>query len=640
MEDHMKGHIGNHMNEEEEDQPEPHKGKPRKEKRHVKQPETQTRTETEEAQHETQTKKKRRLSKVEAWSQGEPGFWRWMQDIKPRVLHRSNRYEVFEPTERQREIIRAVFERKPSGGESSGGKDSAAALSCPSCPATDGPGVDGDDRELAHSIIMNVEPRRHGKSACFAVLVLYFFTTLKNSKVWLLGASEDHCRRTMFKTLEGIILNTPRLARMVPRDKILGFSISLPARGNVIQYSATDLRSGFGDRISILWVSDWHAHLDLTTFAALQASLLDSKDSLIFIDSNTDSLDGHVHILQKAAAEDPAIASFETEYRDLEDYAARAPAWIDRGRARQLARTSLPEAFGRDILGKRSSVVNALFPKAVIEACRRQYRVPVMDVQAIARGRAYRVGIGLDRSKGLIAAGRNDATVLTATAKIATPGGEAEYVILDQRKFLINTAKAIKAAILEIRDKYGIDAGVFEQTEVSDLHVWALEEGLPIELISPTESVQTILFPELHRLAKEGRLQFSEQLTDLESEMGTFIYTRRKGGGYTFSHSSARTHDDTIYSLAWSVYSLRRAVLAAYELGSIACVNRTGGRRAVCYLLGGGLQLLCTEKCAAHAQVKAMYDEFRRFDIESELTLAEFFKTYVKVSGAVIYQAI
>ena len=409
----------------------------------------------------------------------------------------------------------------------------------------------------------------------------------------------------------------------------------------MIQYSATDLRSGFGDRISVLWVSDWHAHLDLTTFSALQASLLDSKDSLIFIDSNTDNLDGHVHQMQKAAAEDPAIASFETEYTDLEDYAARAPAWIDRSRARQLARTSLPEAFGRDILGKRSSVVNALFPKAVIDACRRQYRVPVVDVQAIARGRAYRVGIGLDRSKGLIAAGRNDATVLTAVMKTVTPGaGEAEYIVLDQRKFLINTAKAIKSAILEIRDRYGIDAGVFEQTEVSDLHVWALEEGLNIELISPTEGVQTILFPEMHRLAREGRLLFSEQLSDLESEMGTFIYTRRKGGGYSFSHSSARTHDDHVYSLAWSVYSLRRSVLAAYEVDSIACQNRTGSRRAVCYLLGGGLELLCAERCPAHAQVKSMFDEYKRFDLESELTLAEFFKQYVRVSGAVIYQAV
>ena len=187
-------------------------------------------------------------TRIDRWTAGgEEGFWRWMEDIKPRVLHRNNRYEIFSPTERQRAIIAAVFERKPSGppggedsalspcpavGAPSGGEDSAAASPAPSpCTATGGPGVgltDGDDRELKHSIIMNVEPRRHGKSACFAVLCLYFFTTLKNSKVWLLGSTEDHTKRTMFDTLKGIIANTPKLARMVPKDKILGFSISLP----------------------------------------------------------------------------------------------------------------------------------------------------------------------------------------------------------------------------------------------------------------------------------------------------------------------------------------------------------------------------------------------------------------------------
>ena len=547
--------------------------------------------------------------KIDLWSEGEKGFWRWVRDVKPRVLHRSNLYEKFQPTERQKEVVRAVFKR-------------------------------GQDGRLESSIVLNTEPRRHGKSTVFAVLVLYFLTTLRNSKTQLLGATEDHTRRTMFEVLKNIVRNTPKLARMIPEDKILSFSISLPERGNQILYGATDVRAGFGDRLRILWVSDWHAHLDLATFSALQASLLDSSDTLILIDSNTDNLDGHVHQMQKAALEDPAIASFETEYRDLEDYAARAPAWIDQARARQLARTSLPEAFSRDILGKRSSVENALFSKDVIEACKRAYKVPVLDVQAIVRGRAYRVGVGLDRSKGLIAAGRGDWTVLTATAKIANPDGEAEYVVLDQRRFLLNTAKAIKLALLEIRERYGIDAGVFEQTEVQDLHGWAVEEGMPIELVSPTDSTQGVIFPEMARLAREGRLGFSSQLEDLESEMQTFVYTRRKGGGYSFGHMSHKVHDDSVYSLAWSVYALRRVVLAAYEIDMIACVNRSGARRDVCYLLGGGLELLCKERCPAHAEVKQLHEGYKRFNVESDLTLPEFFRSFVKVSGAVIYQAV
>jgi hypothetical protein len=39
-------------------------------------------------------------SKKPSWTApGSKGFWNWNKEIKPRILTRSNKYEVFSPTE-------------------------------------------------------------------------------------------------------------------------------------------------------------------------------------------------------------------------------------------------------------------------------------------------------------------------------------------------------------------------------------------------------------------------------------------------------------------------------------------------------------------------------------------------------------
>lgn len=69
--------------------------------------------------------------------------------------------------------------------------------------------------------------------------------------------------------------------------------------GNWIIKTGVSMSTAFGDRINLLWVSDLHASPDIGPFNALQASLLDSENSLILIDSNVDEIGGPVHELQK-----------------------------------------------------------------------------------------------------------------------------------------------------------------------------------------------------------------------------------------------------------------------------------------------------------------------------------------------------
>jgi hypothetical protein len=472
------------------------------------------------------------------------------------------------------------------------------------------------------------------------MVVLWRLVTQEHFVCQLLGPTEDATRRVQFRLLVKIVENTPGLSALIPVEARYSFQLVSPLLGGVVQYMATNVSSAFGDRVDCLWVSDLHAHADLSTYAAWQASLLDSEGSQMLIDANVDDEGGPVALLQKQAEEDPGIFSKYVCYQDYAEYAERAPAWIDRGQAARLEKTSLPPDFRRDILGLRSDVRNSLFPVEVVEACRAGYRAPVVDVKSLVAGRAYRVGAGLDRARSLIAGPKGDSSVWITLAKTASPGGEPEYFVLNCHKFLINSSKLIKAEILRDHERYGLHNVIMENFETADLAGWAAESKVPVELMAATDGNQAASLPELYRIAKEGRLHFPAELEELASEMRTFAYTRRKDGRYTFGHVTAAVHDDHVYALNWAVFSLRKEVLNSYEIDGIRCVNRSGARRGVCFLLGGRLELACKVRCAAYAEVAGQWHEYRKFAMESELGLPDFFQTYVRVVGPVICQAV
>jgi hypothetical protein len=525
-------------------------------------------------------------------------------------LQRNNQYAPWEPTEEQRQAIDEILAADANG-------------------------------RFLHSMSLLIEPRRHGKSTTFAILILWLLTSRRNQTIQLLGNSYDHARRVQFRTLKRIIQNSPRLARLIPPENIYVNEIHFPALQSIIQLGeGVSLSGAFGERISgALWVSDFHACPDTSVFNAMQASLLDSQDSLILIDSNVGPTDSHEHQLQKESASDPSIYARHVCYRDFQEFEKKAPAWISRQKARRLQRTALEADFKRDILGQRSDAKNALFPTEVIKAAKAPYKIPVADLKELVKSRAYKVGGGLDRAKSLSPLAGGDSTVWTVVAKVASPEhGEPEFYVLNQVVFTLNTSRAIKKAILADHERYKLDAVTLENYEITDLAPWLADVKIPHEIVTASEKMQNSAFPEMARIFREERFHFSKDLKVFESELKAFVYQAGRAGKYSFGAATSKQHDDTVYSCCHAIWALREAVLNLYVLGNIQCRNKSP-RRHICYLMGGEKQLLCADFCQAHKQVEAMFQEYRKVRLDDELTLPEFFETRVKLTGAKIYQA-
>jgi len=536
-------------------------------------------------------------------------FKTWIKLVKPRILHRDGKYKVFQPTDRQKYIINNV--------------------------------LSSTNNIFDHSMSINIESRRSGKSTLFSLIILWMFTTRKNYTIQLLGNTEGHSRRVQFNTIKKIIANTPILRQSISESDMRQYDLLFPALGNTIQLASYNVAASFGDRINLLWVSDLHASIDLSPFNALQASLLDSQDSVCLIDSNVDHTGGPVHNLQKEAKTDPTIFCSHLQYKDIKDYEARAPSWIDLAKARRLQKTLLVTEFSRDVLSQRLDSKNALFPSSIIKLCKSSYKVPVADIQALAKGRTYKVGGGLDRSKSLFAGKHGDHTIWSVIMKVASPEhGEPEFYILNQQRINPNTSRGIKKAILRDHERYKLDGCTLENYEVADLGPWLADQKIPYELVSAHDTNQNASFPEFYRIASEGRFHFPAHLNELESEMRSFSYTQRAGGTkYSFGHSSKKFHDDCVYSTNWAIFSLRSAVMTLYTLGNVQCTYKSQNRH-YCFLMGGPHVLACSLKCDAFLRTQDMFQDFKKYQFDSELTIQEFYNHKVKRIGARISQAI
>jgi len=404
--------------------------------------------------------------------------------------------------------------------------------------------------------------------------------------------------------------------------------------------SGTSTASSFGMKIDCLWVSDLHSAVDLQPWYNLQASLLDS-DGLILADGNPDHIGGPLHLLEQESSADKSIYYHHVSYADFDEYKAKAPRWIDRAKAERLERTLLEVDFRRDILGLRSSTVNALFPEDVIQICRDTYRCPVDDLKAFFGERSFVVGGGLDRADsewGSVFG--NDNTIFTTIAKVADPENQEPLIyVLNQHLFRPSTGSAIKKHILAMHKKYGFKNITLEAHSTQDIFHYLLEQGLPVENVSPHSTTQNAAWPDLVRLARTGCLRISNDLPDLFQEMAGMTYTKLGGTGkYAFGSGDQRQHDDRCFSLLWAVYSLRNEVLQLYTLDAVQCLNRSS-RRQHCFIFNGGLELACGEQCHAYQQCREMYLSYMAYQTESTLTLPEFYKAFVTVKGPVIYQA-
>ena len=555
---------------------------------------------------------------LERWSpsNGALAFAHFIHDTQPHIKHADGRYRPVKLTRRQVDILKEIL------------------------------AVDAEGNFL-HQLSVIMGPRRQGKSILLMLIILWLTCSRKNHVTQLLGANEFHSRKTQYQPICKVIETSPKLRLLFgPVDRnLLTNEIRCPKTKSVIQLMpGMSFSSSFGQGLDCLWAGDLHSYPSYDAWNAIQASLIDSANSLVFACTQPDAFGGPVEALEKQAQVDESIFFHSITFEGWSDYEANAPSWIDRKRAARLRDTLLEAEVKRDLYGQRSSIANSLFPEPVIELCKDKYQYPVSDLQslkALIGSRAFVIGGGLDRADSEWSDGQHDRTIFCTTAKVAShTNQEPEFWVLDAHHFQVSTGKAIKRHILEQHKKYGGFKNIsIEAHSTQDIFNWTQEQGIPVELCNPHSTLQNQIFPEVVRVVRTGRLHISTACTDLLGEMASMVYTRLSTGKFRFEVPQARGHDDFCFALAWSVYSLRNQILQCYHLQNVVCKLKSP-RRSMCFLMGGSLELLCSHDCGPYQQVKDYFRQFMQFQTESVLTLPEFFSAYCSVSGAKVYQAV
>ncbi|WP_052813183.1 hypothetical protein [Desulfonatronum thioautotrophicum] len=544
---------------------------------------------------------------IQSWRNGSTGFFQWIADVQPKIPSRKGGFEVFKPEPFQVDAITNALEQ-----------------------------VNGRWR---HTTIALSFPRRHSKTTLAALLVLWRFTLWHGENIVVLANSERQTLSVGFSLLKRVIEHTPFLLDQIGRKNITTYEIRYPQLSNLIQAVACNTSSLYGQKISIGWVSEIHAAPSEDPAQVLASSLGDTENSWLLVDSTVDAIGGPLHRMEQLAdsGEDETCFVNRLEYRDLEEALEKSPPWIDRGWLRSRSKQLLPATFKTQHLNQRTAASNNLFALEDINACREIVPNPMgpEDLDAIAAGRKYVCGAGLDRA--YFGSLHGDQTIWTSVAKVADPdGGEAHYWILNQRNILGSLGRTIKKEITTDFQRFNLSNVCLESYNSQDLYIWSTEQQIPVELVNATTTNQIPAFMELFRIVREGRLHFSHALEDLAREMSTFLYELR---GDKPKFGTDKHRDDRVYSLCWAVYSLRERELAVYELADIVCHSKSSHAR-FCYLREGDLILPCSDACPAQIKVSQMFAQHKTSRVESDLNLQEFFKAMVTVSGVKIYQAV
>lgn len=544
---------------------------------------------------------------LKAWRNGAEGFLQWVEDVKPCVPTSRGKFEPFVPEQFQRDFVTRAL-------------------------ATDSNG------DFKHGTIVFSFPRRHSKTTLAALLCLWRFTTRQGENILALANSRTQTASVSFGLARRIVLNSSALRELIGVDNILTEKMLLPMFNNVFRGVPCNESSLYGEKITCGWCSELHAAQSDEAMQILGSSLGDSENAWLLVDSTVDGVGGPLHKLQTLAetGEDPTVFFGLLQYRDLAEGMEKSPPWIRRPWLESRNKQLLPATFSTQHLNQRSEASNSLFAAADISACKARLPMPmnIQTLRAYAQGRSFVCGGGLDRAYAFSLNG--DKTIWTSVAKLAPvpeqdggTGGEAVYLVLNQKDIFGSLASGIKKAITQDYKEFSLHNVCIEAYNAQDIGIWSTEQGMPCEIIHATNTAQQPAFLELHRIVKEGRLLFSDELDGLAQEMGTFLYELRKG---TPHFGSDKFHDDRVYSLSWAVHSLRHKELAAYELKGIVC-NSQSKHACLCYLRDGDAILHCSQTCATHAKVLMMYRQYRSTKVESDLTLPQFYNRLVKVSG-------
>ena len=545
--------------------------------------------------------------KILSWKKPPQGFFQWLEDVKPMIPSFKGGFEVFQPTDDQKDFF-----------------NNALAVD--------------DQGNFKFQTIVDSEPRRHSKTVKMALLVLWRFSLYPNQTVAVMANSTVQAQGVSYKLLKQIILNTKFLREQIGTNNVQGQKIIYPDLQSEIVPVSTAISGLYGKKISIAWITEIHACPDPEAPQVLASSIGDTENSWYLIDSTRDIPDGPLHNLEKLKGEDETIYFHLVEYKNLQDALEKSPPWINRKWLESRQKQLLPATFASQHLNKRGQAENSLFDSKDLKQAMESYknRLSLNEFEKIADGRKYVIGAGLDRAMSF---SRNaDKTVWTVTAKIQNNDeDDPEFYVLHAKNIFASLGSGIKKAISKDFEEYNLTNICLESYNSQDIYHWCLEMGYPVETVTPSAPVQTNAFMDLANIVSENRFHYPKSIIEIYKEMEFFQYKAGKAGYYSFG--SKQRKDDYVYSLCWSIYSLRKQELNAFELDSIFCSSKSK-HAGFCYLRNGDLILSCSNSCPAHIKVNSMFQKFKGRNPESDLTLPQFFKRRVKLIGTKSYRSI
>lgn len=516
---------------------------------------------------------------IASWRDGSAGFFKFLDDIEPRVPSGSGGYIPYVPAPNVRGEI-------------------AFAL--------DNPDV---------SVAVFCWPRRFGKTATSVMVLLWRFLSRPAENIAVVANSEKQVTSTAFRLLRQAFENTPKLKQLVAAGTIkLGADrIELPSTGSVIQAYSSNPSALWGMKLTAAQISEIHAARNGgdDVFEALAGSLLDTTGSLLLIDSTVAPRSSKLWELYQAATHeadpDRSIAFSHISHADLDEACANCPPWVAPAKLRSLSRQMLPHKFALLHLNCWRDAANLLFPANVLDPCIREYP---LDLDAIRGGAAFIVGGGLDRAFGGTV--RGDKTVTACVAKVSVDDEEHLYV-LDADTVAFSRLGGIKSRFDQYHRDHQMSRLGLETYNAQDVADWAATRpyGPGTELCHPTRRNKYAAFLALYQAAAEGRLHIHPKFKELITELRAFEVHEdgRAADGEAsiprFTHPRGG-HDDFAHAVAWAVYSTRHVTLNPYEIEGINCIGR-GPAVQHCALNGGEHIPACADACRSMAEAKTLY---------------------------------
>jgi hypothetical protein len=551
------------------------------------------------------------MSKIEEYRQAPEGMIQFVRDVQPRILDTNRKVIPFEFADFQLDTVRKALSTN-------------------------------DDGNYKYQTVIISYPRRHSKSTIAALITLWRFCCFPNQNIKVIGNTERQVNAVCAKKLKDSIRFTPVLRKWIGLENIKFDSINLPKQNNRIEFLIAGSKHLYGESIDLAWLTEIHEKPnDTSTYDTMVTSMGDVMNSQIILDSTVDQSDGLMHRLEQIAEEQPnsSICTCRLEYSNKKEALAKAPSWIPRQYIHDRERDLFPAEFARLILNKRSEAENTLLPYHHLKKCRADYAAGISKKELVSMvgNRKVIVGGGLDRGNPFSQLASN--TVWTSVAKVSRQDGEPEFYVLNQEVIFGSLGRGIKKAIETDMNRYDLNNFVLENVNVADIRSWSADRGYSFEMVSPTAQNQEPAFLELYHAVKDDRLFIPKELKKLFHEMRTMTYHFTNNNSISFGKRNKK--DDRVYSLVWALYSLRNRELSSYELDvNIVCKSNSPYAKQ-CYLRGGTEVLIeCADTCPAHQRVKEMYNSYIKYNVDTNITIPIFYKSFVDKKGIKMYKAI